>query len=307
MGNVVGPSFSASAGGKVILLGEHAVVYGSAAIAVGLDQGAHAEVREAPVSELVLGEERYVLGLEPDGAPAARAFAALLGSLGTGGIAAEARLEIPAGAGLGASASLGVALARAIRELLLRSTGRAPALAPAALAWENVFHGNASGVDTAAAEHGGCLAFRRGTEPSVLRPGRPLELVVALVEPGASTRRMVEGVAARRAAERARIDNLLDSIAALVERARACIALGDNAQLGQLMSENHQRLVALGVSTPQLDQACRWALEAGALGAKLTGAGGGGCAVALVEAERRAAVLEAWTGRALPCWEKRSQ
>lgn len=307
MSNAPGPSVSSSAGGKVILLGEHAVVYGSGAIVVGLDQGAQAAVREAPISELVLGERRYLLGPEPDPAPTARAFAALLASLGAAGIAAEAQLAIPAGAGLGASAALGVALARAVRALLLRNTGRAPAIAPAALAWENVFHGNASGVDTAAAEHGGCLAFRRGAEPRALRPGRPLELVVALVEPGASTRRMVEGVAARRAAERARIDSVLDSISALVERAEVSISSGDSANLGQLMSENHERLAALGVSTPRLDQACRWALQAGALGAKLTGAGGGGCAVALVEADRREAVLEAWTARALACWEKRSE
>ena len=306
MSGALGP-VSASAGGKVILLGEHAVVYGSGAIAVGLDHGAHAEVREAAVSELVLGEQRHVPSSEPERAPAARAFAALLGSLGAAGIAAEARLAIPAGAGLGASAALGVALARAVQQLLIRSTGRTPAIAPAALAWEHVFHGNASGVDTAAAEHGGCLSFRRGQVPRALRLVRPLELVVALVEPGASTRRMVESVASRRDAEPARVDRLLDSIATLVERAEASIALGDYAILGPLMSENHELLVALGVSTPQLDQACRWALDAGALGAKLTGAGGGGCAVALVDASRRAAVLEAWSGRALRCWEKRSE
>jgi mevalonate kinase len=307
MSGALGPSVSASAGGKVILLGEHAVVYGSGAIAVGLDAGAHAEVREAAVSELVLGEQRHVLGPELDAAPAARAFAALLGSLGAAGIAAQAQLAIPAGAGLGASAALGVALARAVQQLLIRSQGRAPAIAPAALAWENVFHGNASGVDTAAAEHGGCLYFRRGQAPRALRLGSPLELVVALVEPGASTRRMVEGVARQRDAERTRVGSLLDSIAELVERAERSIARGDNAELGRLMSENHELLVALGVSTPRLDQACRWALDAGALGVKLTGAGGGGCVVALVEAGRRAAVLEAWTGHALVCWEKRSE
>jgi len=307
MSSALGPSVSAHAGGKVILLGEHAVVFGSGAIAVGLDQGAHAEVRQAAVSELVLGEQRYGIATGSDGAPAARAFAALLGSLGAVGIAAQARLDIPAGAGLGASAALGVALARAVQQLLTRTTGRTPAIAPAALAWENVFHGNASGVDTAAAEHGGCLFFRRGQAPRALSPARPLELVVALVEPGASTRRMVESVAQQRGAERARVDSVLDAMAALVERAEACIAHGDHATLGQLMSENHALLAALGVSTPRLDQACRWALDAGALGAKLTGAGGGGCAVALVEAGRRAAVLEAWSGRALACWEKRSE
>jgi mevalonate kinase len=217
-------------------------------------------------------------------------------------VAASATLALPAGAGLGASAALGVALARALAGLCLARGQAAPSIAEAALAWENVFHGNASGVDTAAAEHGGYLWFRRGQSPEPLAPARPLELLIALVEGGASTRLMVEGVAARRAAEPSRVDALMAEIARLVERARSCLLAGEQVELGRLMSRNHQLLVELGVSTSALDRAVSVAEGAGALGAKLTGAGGGGCAVALVDAAHREQVRKAWHDIGLSCW-----
>ena len=300
--------YRGNAAGKVILLGEHAVVYGSRAIVVGLDRGADAEVRAASVAELVLGPEHHRLEETPHAAESlpARAFRALLAALGAPNVAAQAWLGIPAGAGLGASAAIGVALARAVTALLGAAGLPQPAVAGAALAWENVFHGNASGVDTAAAEQAGCLSFRRGEPPQKLSPARPLELVVALVQSGASTRRMVEGVAQRRTAQPARTDALLDGIAALVARAQPCVEQGDQIELGRLMTQNHELLAQLGVSTPELDRAVRWALDGGALGAKLTGAGGGGCAVALVEERRRADVLASWRSRGLECWGKRA-
>jgi mevalonate kinase len=300
--------YRGSAAGKVILLGEHAVVYGSRAIVVGLDRGAEAEVRAASATELLLGATRHRLEQTPNAAESlpARAFRALLAALGAANVAAQVRLDIPAGAGLGASAAIGVALARAVTGLLGDRGLPQPAVAGAALAWENVFHGNASGVDTAAAEHAGCLSFRRGEPPQQLSPARPLELVVALVESGASTRRMVEGVAQRRSVEPAHMDALLDGIAALVARAQPCLERGDQHELGQLMTRNHELLAQLGVSTPKLDRAVRSALDSGALGAKLTGAGGGGCALALVEKGCRANVLETWRSSGFECWETRA-
>jgi len=300
--------YRGSAAGKVILLGEHAVVYGSRALVVGLEHGAEAEVRAASVTELVLGAEQHRLEWPPQPAESlpARAFRALLEALSAPPVQAEARLAIPAGAGLGASAAVGVALARAVSRLLGALRLPEPPIAGAALAWENVFHGNASGVDTAAAEHGGCLSFRRGEPPRALCPGRPLELIVALVEPGASTLHMVEGVAQRRSMEPARVNGLLDSIAALVSDAEHQIEQGKHAELGRLMTRNHELLVQLGVSTPRLDRAVHTALASGALGAKLTGAGGGGCAVALVDRGVHALVLESWRREGLTCWEKRA-
>lgn len=296
------------AAGKVILLGEHAVVYGSPALVVGLDRGASAEVQESHVAELVLGDARHTLEPAPSAASSlpARAFQAMLALFSAPRVAARATLTLPAGAGLGASAALGVALARAVSDLCRARGLSVPSVAEAALAWENVFHGNASGVDTAAAEHGGCLWFRRGHAPEPVQPARPLELVIALVEKGSSTRLMVEGVAARRAAQPARVDALLAEMAALVVSARSHLLAGELAELGQLMSKNHRLLVELGVSTAGLDQAVHVAEQAGALGAKLTGAGGGGCVVALVAAGDSQRVRAAWRSIGLSCWPSAS-
>jgi mevalonate kinase len=291
----------ARAVGKVILLGEHAVVYGSPAIALALSVGARASAEPASQSSLSLGAVGPVLRIsENEAEPAARAFAELLAVLGASNVAASAELELPPGAGLGASAALGVALARAVAGLVGADPLARTRIARAALAWEQVFHGNASGIDTAVAEHGGCLWFTRGEGPSPLIPGQPLSVIAAQVEPGQSTRRMVEGVALSRQRDAERVDRWMAEIGRLAREARLAIVDGDRVQLGQLMRQNHAILVELGVSTAGLNRAVASALEAGALGAKLTGAGGGGCALALVDAGARDAVLKAW--QSYPCW-----
>jgi mevalonate kinase len=310
MSIAVEPSVSARAGGKVILLGEHAVVYGSPAIALGLEQGAEVRVCRAAESSLMLGGERHVVGSTSEAGAAEplarRAYRALLAEMGASGVSAEATLQIPAGAGLGASAALAVALARGVASLAALDGEAAGAAAPgtlarAALSWENVFHGNASGIDTAAAEHGGCLWFTRRDGAQPLAVGRALHVLVALVEPGASTRRMVEAVAERRRAQPSRVDFIVDAIAELTRQARHAIAGGAVAEVGQLMCRNQEFLVELGVSTPALEQACELALQSGALGAKLTGAGGGGCAIALVDAATRSLVSDAWARQGFVC------
>ena len=296
------------ANGKVILLGEHAVVYGSPAIALGLTSGAEASVRRAERSTLSIGTGERMTSSQQgasDEPLAMRALRELLVSLDAPPVDATTVLAIPAGAGLGASAALGVALARAVTTL---SGSAAPgSIGRAALAWENVFHGNASGIDTAAAEHGGCLWFTRQAGVSRLLLGRSLQLVVALVEPGASTRLMVEAVAERRRQDPEGVARVMAAIEGLVQAARQALAAGACPELGSLMLKNQELLVELGVSTPGLDRACRLALDRGALGAKLTGAGGGGCVIALVDSETRSGVLDAWQRVGFGCFEARAE
>lgn len=300
--------------GKVILVGEHAVVYGTPAIAVGVGIAATASARVAVEGALTIGIRRLELGKrhEAGGPPEARAFSALLEALTSGEgavpeVEAEVQLHQPAGVGLGASAAIGVALARAVSDALGRpSETRAPSeILVAAQAWENVFHGKASGIDAATAYHGGCLWFRPSMPAEPLRAAQPLRLAVAVAGPAASTRRMVESVAAFRAANASRADFLIHSIHALVQRARVALLLGRPRDLGALLDENHRLLGELGVSTPELDAACQAARDAGALGAKLTGGGGGGCVLALTEPGQGGAspVLERWREAGLLCFE----
>jgi mevalonate kinase len=145
-------------------------------------------------------------------------------------------------------------------------------------------------VDAAAAERGGCLLFSRarGAAPVVLM--RALDVVVARVERAPSTRAMVEAVRLRREADPAGVDSLFRQIEGLVHRATASLATGRLGELGPLLTHNQRLLGELGVSTPALDAACSVALSAGALGAKLTGAGGGGCLLAVTDPDQASGV-----------------
>jgi len=295
----------ARARGKVILLGEHAVVYGVPALAAGIERGAHAVARPAKSSLIRLGDRSVAAGDESE---ISRAFAALLGTLSAPPLELEVTLELPPGCGLGASAAIAVAAARAVIELEdpappgTESPERAARVLAAAHAWESVFHGNPSGVDAAAAAAGGCIAFTRGETPAPVRLGAPLELAIAIAGPPASTKLMVEGVARLRERRPEVVNKALEGIRSLVNNARLSIEAGDLSALGKLMDLNQMLLSGLFLSTEDIERACKLARDAGALGAKLTGSGGGGCVIALTRGGA-APVIAAWQGAGLRCFE----
>lgn len=273
----------ARANGKVILLGEHAVVYGAPALAAGIDKGARASAVRSDQGRIQLGP-RHVES--DDGSDLGRAFGALLARLGLGPHAVEVELDLPTGAGLGASAAIGVAVARAVLEASGEPADTELVLA-AAEGWERVFHGNPSGIDAAAAAHGGCLSYSRADGVRKISVRRDIHLVIALSGPPASTREMVESVARLRERRPDLVDKTMSGIAALVRNAKLCIETGDVVGLGRLMDLNQMLLSGLFLSTEGIERACAVARQAGALGAKLTGSGGGGAVIALVRDEPR--------------------
>jgi len=282
--------------GKVILLGEHAVVHGYPAIAAGIDRGVHADAREGVRDVLRIAP--WNLELEPDASseePLQRAFAAILGPYGARPpLEVDARAELPAGAGLGCSAAIGVAVIDAIDDALGRSRSRRE-LGDAALSWEKVFHGNPSGIDNTMSALGGVALFRRGEELEPLRANKPLHLVIAHSGESASTKEMVASVRRQLAQEAERVTRTFEGIETLVRNAKLAIEAGDLIAFGQLVDLNHTLLSSLMLCTTKLDSMCQAARSAGALGAKMTGGGGGGCMFALApkreEAERLRKVL----------------
>ena len=284
--------------GKTVLLGEHAVVYGMPAIAAGISLGASARASSSNASSIRIAERTAHAG---DGSELSAALEQICRVLGTGPQRVEVDVTLPLGSGLGGSAAIGVAVARALLSGLGEVETRARVL-EAANAWEQVFHGNPSGVDAAAAYAGGCIWFTKTDGPQPLFVAVPLKLAICLAGPPASTKQMVESVA--RLGER-RPDLLGKSLAgieSLVKNARLCIEAGDTSGLGQLMNYNQMLLAGLFLSTNEIERACAVAREAGALGAKLTGAGGGGAVIALaadsaapIEAAFRAAGFAAFS------------
>lgn len=272
-----GAGFVGRGNGKTVLLGEHAVVYGMPAIAAGISLGATARATRADVGSIRIQERRARAG---DGSELIAALDATRALLGAPPHSVEIDVDLPLGSGLGGSAAIGVAVTRALLSSLGEAESKERVLSGAD-AWEKVFHGNPSGVDAAAAYAGGCIWFTKEGGPQPVFVAVPLKLAICLAGPPASTKQMVEDV--RRLGER-RPDLLGKSLAgieSLVKNARLCIEAGDTHGLGQLMNYNQMLLSGLFLSTPEIERACAVAREAGALGAKLTGAGGGGAVIAL--------------------------
>ncbi|MEZ4225320.1 MAG: mevalonate kinase [Polyangiaceae bacterium] len=281
----------ARANGKVILCGEHAVVYGVPAIAAAIDRGAEAVAELTPTPSFSIGEREF----SPD-SDVGLAFARLRQSLGAPPCRVHVRLEIPAGAGLGASAAIAVASARAVLDAQEDGDDREGRVLAAAQEFESVFHGTPSGIDTAAAACEGCIWFVKGHPPEPLRIATPLSLAVGIAGPPASTKQMVDSVRALKLRRPELVDKTLAGIEALTKNARLCLEAGDVQGLGKLLDLNQMLLAGLHVSTTEIEEACALARGAGALGSKLTGAGGGGAVIALVEHDP-SAVLDAWRGK----------
>jgi mevalonate kinase len=296
--------------GKIILLGEHAVVYGYPALAAALDRGVRVSAVPTPKGgPLRVDVPAWNLKVGADGdEPLARGLAAIADALDIGRppLTLVGDAQIPPGAGLGASAAFAVAVARELaswRDTVAPARSIASAggagwkkleradIAAAANASEAILHGNPSGVDAAIAMNGGVGVFRkRGGLAAVVAP--PARVLVGPSGSPRSTAAMIERV---HAATRGQADDArLRELAALTDGGTVSLVAGDAAALGRAMDRAHAILGELGVSTPFLDGLCGAARAAGAHGAKLTGAGGGGAVIALAPKDREADVLAAW-------------
>jgi mevalonate kinase len=296
--------------GKVIVLGEHAVVYGKPCLAAGLDRGV-----EAWIDPSVEANELLSLHVEPwlldararDGSDIGKALDALdrasaemFGAVNKP-LALRARIHLPGAGGLGSSAALGVAC---IRALVQARYDRAPTIEQTlalGLEWERVFHGNPSGVDHTVAACGGAGVYTRGEPfaPVLLRA--PLHLAIGDTGERTPTRTMVESVARQHARRTEAVDKTLDAIAVVVRNGALALREHDLHALGQLMDMNQSLLSSLLLSTERTELLCRVARERGAHGAKLTGGGGGGCVIALArDAAHAREIVRAWSGEQAP-------
>lgn len=282
--------------GKIILLGEHAVVYGEPALAAGVPLIARATITEEAGSQ---GGHLHWRGPAPSWSAEAaniaeQALGALVESLGYGeDLCFVLETDIPLGAGLGSSAALGVAIARAIthREQMKGTDLSDLQVFEAAAAWDRIFHGNASGIDTAVSMSCGVTLFRKPDHRFQVRLGCPLPLVVAFAHTTSPTASMVARVRQEYDAKPEATKRMLEAIGILVTNAQHALMAGDLKGLGKFLDLNQALLSSLYVSTEELEGMCALARQSGALGAKLTGGGGGGAMLALSASDPEAKKL----------------
>jgi mevalonate kinase len=300
------PAISASAPGKIILFGEHAVVYGRPAIAAPVMQvkakavvtanpkGAPGQVKiQAPE----VGLDSTLEALD-GGHPLAAAIHGVAAALEISRLPActlKVTSTIPVAAGLGSGAAVSVAVIRALTSFLGHPLSDEQVCA-LAFEVEKIHHGTPSGIDNTVITYARPVYFVKDHPSETLAVGALFTLVIADTGIVSPTKETVGDVRKAWQAKKDHFEALFDSVAGLVDSARHMIAIGQLESLGMLMDANHGVLGKMGVSSPELDRLAVAARRAGALGAKLSGGGRGGNLIALARpktAETIAAALRA--------------
>ncbi|MEM7216838.1 MAG: hydroxymethylglutaryl-CoA reductase, degradative [Pseudomonadota bacterium] len=279
--------------GKIILLGEHAVVYGRPALAVPISLAVEAAVQPGTDGVQVLvprwGVEQKIRSGAGQGISGIiyDTLAAL--DLERENITIEVFPNLPKAVGLGGSAALAVAVVRALDEHfgLALTEERINALA---FECEKAAHGTPSGIDNTLATYGRPLWYRNDGTPEFreIAPGAPLNLVVGLTGKESLTAETVARVRHAWQRHQTRYDGIFDQIGALTTAGAEAFQAGQLQDLGELMNLCQGYLNALQLSTPELEELIHIARSRGSLGAKLTGGGGGGSMIALCESGEHA-------------------
>ena len=281
-----------SAPGKIILFGEHAVVYGRPALAVPVTQvRAVVDVSNAPRAGIWIDAPDVDLRAELNTLPSDHPIASVIHNfLFLSRVSPFPNLEIkitstiPVASGLGSGAAVTVALTRALAAHLNYSMTDEEINA-FAYEIEKLHHGTPSGIDNTVVTYAQPVYFVKGQPIDIFRVGEPFTIVIADTGISALTKESVGDVRRLWLADKPRCETVFDKIGEVSFTARGAIEAGKWKLLGELMNENHALLQKLTVSSRELDELVETARRAGALGAKLSGGGRGGNMIALVEAD----------------------
>lgn len=282
-----------SAPGKIYLFGEHAVVYGEPAIACAVDLRTH--VTAIKSDTITISSDIGTTGLDREMHPYVSAAIEQLGSLN---VSLTITSDIPIGSGLGSSAAVTIATLAALN--IEHGLGyEKEELARMGHEIEKKVQGAASPTDTFVSTFGGTVEI-----PSRKRLA-PLEcgIVIGNTGKGATPRKtakLVKAVAGLKNEYPEVIDPIIKTIGSFVSRGEVLVAEKNYRSLGKLMNVNHGLLDALGVGTWELASLVYAARDAGAFGAKITGAGGGGCMFALTDSpDEIVSAIQAAGGQAI--------
>ena len=317
----------ASAPGKIILFGEHAVVYGQPALAVPVNQVyAEAEVLDIPragiwVNASNIGLHEELSRLAPEN-PLASVIYSVFSTHNIDVIASEAKqspstLEeiatsqkhaprndkargteiritstIPLASGLGSGAAVSVAIIRALSAHLGHPLDDEK-VNEIAYEIEKIHHGTPSGIDNTVVTYRRPIFFIKEQPIELLNVVEPFTIIIGDTGIPAPTKESVGDVRKLWEQNPSKMNTLFAAAGSIAKTARQAIEGGYPERLGPLMNENQRILTEMGVSSPELDRLTRASLNAGASGAKLSGGGRGGNMIALSTKENAPTVVEA--------------
>jgi mevalonate kinase len=284
----------ASAPAKVILFGEHFVVYGNPAILASINRRIAASASIAEEGKVTIRSDIGVAGEYTD-----KGFRAIEGGIEAKttldplysairhvlakrktGIEIDISSNVPPGIGLGSSAAACVATVAAVSSLFTKKPSRQK-VCELAIESERIIHVNSSGADCYVSTFGGLIRYSKAKGFGKIRSKGPLALVVASTGVRHSTGDLVAGVKKFKERNEPLFADLARQAADICAGAQKAIAAGRRAKIGELMNENQAILRQIGVSHYKVDDLIDICNKAGALGAKITGAGGGGAVIAL--------------------------
>ena len=291
---------TASAPGKIILFGEHAVVYGRPALAVPVTQvHTDVDITDSDSAGIWIQAPDINLHAELNTLPSDHPIASVIHNLFfLSRVSPFPKLNIkitstiPVASGLGSGAAVTVALTRALSAHIHYPMTDEQVNA-FAYEIEKLHHGTPSGIDNTVITYAKPVYFVKGKPMETFKVGKPFTIVIGDTGIPAPTKESVNDVRRLRMRDQYNIENIFNEIAQIALIGRRSIESGKPEQLGELMDQNHAYLQALTVSSAELDKLVDAARNAGALGAKLSGGGRGGNMIALVEQAKAESVAGA--------------
>ncbi|MCK5660003.1 MAG: mevalonate kinase [Methanosarcinales archaeon] len=265
----------AKASGKVYLFGEHAVVYGQEAICAAIDLTTTVRVRQS--NTISINSKLGNTGIDYSIHPYVSAAIEAMIPEGTG-IEVIIESELPVGSGLGSSAAVTIATLCALNREFDKGLTKIE-IAKTGAEVEKKIQGSASPTDTYVSTFGGVIAISKKQQ----LPVPDYSIVIGNTNEFSSTRKLVTDVAKLKDAHPDIINPIIDDIGDIARQGIGLVQNNDYNAIGRLMNVNHGLLDAIGVGTCKLSELVYAARKAGAYGAKITGAGGGGCMFAICD------------------------